>query len=181
MTKQEQRALALAARRALSDEERAAHSAEICRRLEFMLYKWRGATVLSYMATPEEADLSAVSGFVTAYPVTGPGGRMEAYIPGGADAFQTGSYGIREPRPESGTHVPPEDIDIILAPCVAFDKRCRRLGHGGGYYDRFLERCPRALVIAAAFEAQKLREVAAEAHDRPAHIVVTEKRAYLLK
>lgn len=181
MTKSEQRQLALAARRALSAEERADFSAAICRRLSFMLYKWRGRTVLSYLAQPDEADLSGLTGFVTAYPVTGPGGHMEAYVPRGEEPFEIGRFGIRQPRADTGTAVPPEAVDIVLAPCVAFDKKCRRLGHGGGYYDRYLQRCPKALVIAVAFEAQRLDEIVTDGHDVPAHIIVTEEQAYLLQ
>jgi len=179
MTKEEQRRAALEARRALTAEERVRFSAEIRRRLTALLYDWRGKTLFSYLPQPDEADVYGLDGFVTAWPVAQPGGLMEAYIPGPGDTLAAGLLGIRQPDPEKGRLVLPEDIDVVIAPCVAFDEKCRRLGHGGGYYDRYLRRCPRALVIAAAFEAQRLDEIATEENDMPAHIVVTEERVYL--
>ena len=65
----------------------------------------------------------------------------------------------------------------MLAPCVAFDGDCRRLGHGAGYYDRYLPRVS-APVIAAAFECQRLARVETDARDRSMDAVVTEKTVY---
>lgn len=48
-------------------------------------------------------------------------------------------YGIDEPK--EGTEVSEEEIDVILMPLLAFDKRGYRVGFGKGYYDRFLPRC----------------------------------------
>ena len=48
-------------------------------------------------------------------------------------------YGIDEPK--EGTEVSEEEIDVILVPLLAFDKRGYRVGFGKGYYDRFLPRC----------------------------------------
>ena len=52
-----------------------------------------------------------------------------------------------------------------------------RLGYGGGYYDRFLERCsPRCRLIAVAFELQIVEHVPCADHDARIHNIVTEKR-----
>jgi 5-formyltetrahydrofolate cyclo-ligase len=75
--------------------------------------------------------------------------------------------------------VAPEEIDLVLVPCVAFDKNRNRLGHGAGYYDRYLPLCTRAKCIAVAFEAQRLPRVVTDAHDRRMDAVVTEKKIYL--
>ena len=181
MTKKEQRALALAARRAMSDEARKAASARIRERLLALPQVQAARTVLSYMALPDEADLTALHDALRArgvrlcFPVSLPGGVMEVYEPGG---WVTGPYGIREPDREASRPVPPEELDLVLAPCVAFDEERNRLGHGAGYYDRYLPACAKAAVIAAAFECQKLPAVVTDAHDRIMDAVVTEKAVY---
>ena len=181
MTKQEQRSLALSARRAMRAAERASASAAICERLLTLPQLQRAGTVLSYIALYDEVDLSAlhealsVRGVRLAFPVSLSHGLMEVCEPCG---WQKGPFGIREPDREHSMPVRPEEIALVLAPCVAFDEKCARLGHGAGYYDRYLPRCPRAAVIAAAFECQKLPAVICEKHDRRMDAVVTEKGIY---
>ena len=181
MTKQEQRALALEARRAMSLDARKAASAAICERLLALPEVREAKTVLSYRALPDEADLEALHetlwerGVRLCFPVSLPLGMMEAHVP---RSWVSGPYGIREPDRESSLLVPPEDIDLVLAPCVAFDEKRSRLGHGAGYYDRYLPRCVKAAVIAAAFESQKLPALVMDVHDRPMDAVVTEKTVY---
>lgn len=180
MTKQEQRAIALAARRAMRPEERAAASAEICGRLASLPELQTARTVLSYMALDDEADLSALHetlrarGVRLVFPVSLPHGAMEVWEPVG---WVRGPYGIREPDRKSSRPVSPEEIDLVIAPCVAFDEQRRRLGHGAGYYDRYLPRCT-AVVIAAAFESQKLPALVCDAHDLPMDAVATELAIY---
>ena len=179
MSKGEQRAAALAARRALSPQRRRANSEKLCRRL-WELPELRAArTVLSYAALEDEADLSALHerldpGVRLCFPVSLKGGVMEAWRPGN---WVKGPYGIWEPDRSCSARVEPEELDLVLAPCVAFDEQGNRLGHGAGYYDRYLPRC-RCPVIAAAFEVQKLPRVETDGHDRIMDAVVTEKKVY---
>jgi 5-formyltetrahydrofolate cyclo-ligase len=93
------------------------------------------------------------------------------------DAFaevEPGHYGIRAPRADRIKPVPPEEIDAVLVPAVAFDRRGYRIGYGGGYYDRFLPRVPGAATIGAAFALQIVPSVPADVHDVPVHAIVTE-------
>jgi 5-formyltetrahydrofolate cyclo-ligase len=89
--------------------------------------------------------------------------------------LETGHYGIREPRSGSAVVVPLEEIDAVLIPAVAFDRSGRRVGYGGGYYDRFLPRVPRAARIGVVFACQIVPEVRADQHDVPAQRIVTER------
>ena len=75
----------------------------------------------------------------------------------------------------------PGQLDTIIVPLVAFDASCNRLGHGGGYYDRFLKKYPKAKKIGLAFELQKLKEIPTEPHDVKLDAVVTEERIYTAK
>ena len=66
-------------------------------------------------------------------------------------------------------------LDVILMPCVGFDRQFNRLGMGGGYYDRALEnhvRKPRRLGIA--FSVQESPGIECEPWDIPFHSIVTE-------
>ena len=65
---------------------------------------------------------------------------------------------------------------LIIMPGVAFDDDCRRIGHGGGYYDRYLAEHPDLRTVAVAFELQVQDKVPDEPHDIRPQFVVTEKR-----
>ena len=176
--KKELRRLALAQRDALSAEERDRASLVLCRLLA-ALPELRGAkTVLGYVPVGSECDLRALYetlhalGKELAFPVTGKGGEMEAYVPGGA--LVPGRFGVPEPVPARSRKLAPEKLDAVLVPCVGFDGEGRRLGHGGGHYDRFLARCPQAVAILTAFEAQCLECVPCEEHDISFSLLVTE-------
>ena len=176
MMKAEQRKQAIAARRALSAEEREAYSAAICERLLALPELRAARTILSYRALPDEVDPAALEQALDArfvYPRCLGAGEMEARLPTGP--LQPGPYGIPEPDPERSVPVPPEEIDAVILPCVGFDAAGDRLGHGAGYYDRYLARCEGAVRICAAFEAQRLERVLTEPHDRRMDCIVTEK------
>lgn len=98
-------------------------------------------------------------------------GGTAAELPG---AWRKGPFGILEPDPEYSMAVAPEEIDLVLCPCSAFDRGHRRLGMGGGYYDRFLGKCVHADSMAVAFAVQEADEVPTEAFDRKMDKVITE-------
>ena len=176
------RALALSRRRALAPEERRARSLQICRALEG-LEELRGLrTVLGYVPSGSECDLRPFyetlrkRGVSVAFPVTLSGGEMEAYVPVGP--LLPGRCGIPEPDAAVSRLIPPEELDAVLVPCVGFDDTLCRLGHGMGYYDRYLPRCTRAAAILTAFEAQRLERVPTEPHDFFFRAAVTEKGVF---
>ena len=182
--KKEQRKAALAARRALSAGERAVFSKKICSRISRTKAFREAGTILAYLATWDEADLSILCekavklGKKVAYPVSYKDGIMEAYVPDGPESLVKGLLGITAPDPEKSELLKPEDIDLVLVPLVAFDEEKRRLGHGGGYYDRYLPKCVKADLIAVAFEAQKHEEIATDSYDVLMKTIVTEEKVY---
>lgn len=92
-----------------------------------------------------------------------------------------GHQGIPEPRPEC-PRVARDAIDFVLVPGVAFDSDGRRLGYGGGYYDRLLPLLsPRAARIAGAFELQLVERVPAAPHDIAVDAIVTESRVLAIR
>lgn len=178
--KEYQRTLALERRRSLSEDVRRAHSAAICRYLIELPALQTAQVIFSYMAAGAEADLAAFhrwaaqAGKTLAFPVSYPQGRMEAYVPEGPESWARGRYGILAPVPERSRRLDPQELDAVILPCVAFDAAGRRLGHGGGYYDRYLPQCSRAFRVLVAFEAQRLDTVAVDTYDQSAQALVTE-------
>ena len=72
-------------------------------------------------------------------------------------------------------HVLPEQIDAVLVPGMAFDRRGNRLGRGGGYYDRFLRRLRAdSLTIGLAFEGMIRDTIPHDENDSPVKIVISE-------
>ncbi len=63
--------------------------------------------------------------------------------------YQQNKWGINEPA--SGRVIRPEDIDIIFLPLITFDQQGHRLGYGGGFYDRYLQNCQKALKIGLSY------------------------------
>jgi 5-formyltetrahydrofolate cyclo-ligase len=93
----------------------------------------------------------------------------------GFDELETGHYGIRAPKEGLLRPVEGGEIDAILVPAVAFDRRGYRIGYGGGYYDRFLPRAPQAVKIGVAFASQIIEEIPVDGHDLPVDVIVTER------
>lgn len=89
------------------------------------------------------------------------------------DALELGPFDIHQPRAEAGEAEP----DVILVPLLGFTRDGHRLGYGGGYYDRALERLrlQRDMrVCGIAFSGQELAELPAEVHDQRLDEIFTE-------
>jgi len=69
--------------------------------------------------------------------------------------------------------VEPHELDMILVPGVAFDRRGYRLGFGGGFYDRFLTKVTVAKV-GIAYTALIMKQVPREPFDQPVDFLVSE-------
>ena len=89
-------------------------------------------------------------------------------------AMEAGPWDI--PQPAAGPGVTPA---TLLVPLVGFDAGGRRLGYGGGFYDRTLAALqPRPLAIGLGFELSRIDSLAARPHDRPMDVIVTEAGAF---
>lgn len=73
--------------------------------------------------------------------------------------------------------VNPQNFDLLLVPGLAFDSHCRRLGQGGGYYDKYIPLLsPDSMTVGVAFDEQIIDEVPAEPSDVSVDYVVTPTR-----
>ncbi len=82
-----------------------------------------------------------------------------------------GLYGIYEPAVKRFVNL--EDLDLVIVPGIAFDKKGSRLGRGKGYYDRFLRKLPeKASTIGLAFDFQILPRIPANILDKKVDKVI---------
>ena len=99
--------------------------------------------------------------------------QMEFYQWHKSDPLLINKYGI--PEPVSDNIVYP---DILLIPLVAFDKELNRLGYGGGFYDRYIQKITKIkkiVKVGLAFSFQKLKIIPTNKHDKKLDIIITEK------
>ncbi len=173
------------ARDSLDQKQREEMSSRIAERIldskEFRAAK----TILIYRATRGEVRLNDLeepalaAGKRLAFPLCVSDSDMIALIPGGADSWNTGYFGIEEPIREKSVEVSPEEFDMVICPCTVFDENCNRMGMGAGFYDRYLAHCREdACIAAAAFEVQKTEAVPADEWDKPMCMVFTEDWVY---
>jgi len=83
-----------------------------------------------------------------------------------------GAFHILEPI-EDGP-VASDETALILMPGLAFDPQGHRVGYGGGYYDRFLEKEPDHPLVALCYDFQLYDRLEVEAHDVPVDLVITD-------
>lgn len=97
------------------------------------------------------------------------------------DDLETGSFGILEPKSElrkdSKRLLSPESLEVVIVPGLAFDTFGNRLGHGKGFYDRFISRLKTTSIkIALCYEFQIVDSIPVTKFDKPVNIIVTENR-----
>ena len=86
--------------------------------------------------------------------------------------LELGSFHIEEPTGNDVADV--EDIELMIIPAVAFDRKGNRLGRGKGFYDRLLA-TSRATKIGVGYEFQLLDSIPSEPHDVAMDMVITQK------
>lgn len=164
------------------EDERRRRS-EAIRRKVFRLTAFRRAkTVLCYVALPYEVQTWQMieemleRGKRVAVPVSQPRTKRlrvcEVRAP--AAELTRGAFGVWEPRRPSARPVPVRELDLVLVPGIAFDRRGHRLGHGHGYFDRFLARLPKTTpTVGLAFRFQLLNRLPRAAHDHAVQTILT--------
>lgn len=100
---------------------------------------------------------------------------MTFYIFTSFDELEIVFKDLFEPIIERTTKIAKEDIDLVITPGIAFDRKGYRLGFGGGYYDRFLVDFNKPK-ISIAFEEQIVEKVPTDAYDLPICKIVTEEQ-----
>ena len=139
--------------------------------------------VMSYLSYGNEVNLQRLheilwqKGIQVAVPIVQDEkqGKMFAsiFLPEDLEKMETSNFGIKEPciqRP-----VKPQEIDVVLVPGVVFDVKGGRMGHGKGFYDRFLSSLRSDTIkIGICYELQIVAQVLSEEWDVPLSYLCTE-------
>jgi 5-formyltetrahydrofolate cyclo-ligase len=92
-----------------------------------------------------------------------------------SDKTHHGRWNINEPL--AGQRAGLMDLDLLVIPALAFDRKGGRLGHGGGHYDRILGNWT-GVRVGVAFDFQVFDEIPMGSQDIPVDVVVTERTVY---
>ncbi len=184
--KQQIRRLAFANRQ--SQENKDELSRHIISRLTALPEYERAATVMFYIDVRSEvrtrfaleAAMRNAKRIVVPYCA---GDVLELFRLNAMEDLKIGTFGILEPlkrlRDQPDRTVDVGELDLILVPGVAFDRRGGRVGHGKGYYDKLLHNArPDTPLIALAFQCQLFAKIPTEKHDVFMDKVITEKGIY---
>ena len=175
MTKQEARIIARQRLVAMSESEREGASDSIVDAVSSHDLFKKAKKVFIYLGTDTEPDTHEIVGLALALEkiVAVPkvyGDTMQAISITPFTDFRTNKWGILEPA----KGYPLDEIDLAIIPLVAFDG-LKRVGHGKGYYDKFLATHP-CKKLGLAFECQSVEGLECQSFDVPLDVLITEKR-----
>lgn len=139
--------------------------------------------VRSEVRTRNDLELALQSGKTIVVPWCNEAGELELFRLASMDELELGMYRILEPKvelrglPEKQVDV--QELDLIMVPGVAFDRRGARMGHGKGYYDKLLQHARlNTPLVALAFECQLFEEIPVADHDIFMDRLITEDHVY---
>lgn len=167
---------------ALDPAYKAASSRNIAHRLLAMPEYQEAQTVFCFAGTAHEIDTRPIledtlsSGKILCVPLCTAPGVMEPRQITSLEQLTPGTFAIPEP-PEAAPRIPVDAIDFAVLPCVTCNCLGQRLGHGGGYYDRFLSQYRGGTVLLCR-ERLLRQEIPVEPHDYPVPWVLTERGLY---
>ena len=167
---------------ALSPPERIAGDESLFRRFLALPQVAATRTILLYHGMDTEPDtvrlLSPLwdMGKQVCLPRCLPGNQMEARLVQRDSTLIRHPYGMLEPGPDCPL-IPPDQIDLVLVPGLAFGRSGGRLGRGGGYYDRWLAGFS-GITAALCRDGLLMEAIPRLPHDLGVDLVITETRLY---
>jgi 5-formyltetrahydrofolate cyclo-ligase len=168
------RARLLAARRALTEEQRGAAGRSLRDAVLALPETEMAGTVAAYYSVGTEPDSRGLvfalwkRGAYVLLPLLRPDGDLDWASYEGPESLSAGPRGLLEPsEPPRGVSAI-TSADLIIVPAVAVDQAGTRLGRGGGSFDRALARVgPAVLTVALLYDGEIVERVPAAGHDIP--------------
>ena len=126
--------------------------------------------IMIYYSVRHEVDTVAIISYLletgkkVALPVCTPERDLLAAVIDDLNQLQPAPFGLMEPGPGAAL-LHHEEIELTIIPGIAFDVAGHRLGHGKGYYDRFLSKAPKMFKLGLAYDFQVVPEIPTEGHD----------------
>ena len=166
----------------LSDKQRVVQSKKACQFLMETEQFKNASVVMLYLPLPHEVDTTPViltawqKGKTVAVPKISWQQRhmLPVEITSLESGFSTGDSGLKNPI--TGVPTPIDDIDVVVTPGLAFNKKGDRLGRGGAFFDRFFSsKSLDAIKIGFAFSQQLVDDIPIEEHDMKVDMVVTDE------
>ena len=165
----------------MPEHERQARDAQICRRLLALPEYSSAQSIFIYISSGDEVSTKELVDKMLSdnkrifAPHCYGNGVMDAVRLFSTSELSRGLYGLFEP-PSNNPRIQPQELDLIIVPAVAFAYNGARLGRGGGYYDRYIDRANGVKTIGICRENNFLPSMDTEAHDKYVDIIITEKQ-----
>lgn len=179
MDKKELRKMILSKRRAMSDSDVHDKSLLICDNIRRSRAYEKAKDVCLYMPINNEVDVALMydqildDGKRVWLPKVSED-EMEFYSFDRDTPIVIGAFGITEP--DSDEVLEPDGDTLVIMPGAVFSHGRDRIGYGGGYFDKYLDRHPGVMTVAACFDMQIVDSIPAEMHDIKPQVLVSEKR-----
>jgi 5-formyltetrahydrofolate cyclo-ligase len=186
----------------MSEEARAAGSQAVCARVRAIEAWKRARCVLLYVPMAGEVDVSplikeawdtgkqVVVPRVKTWESTASAARVDIVCLNGWEELQTSRHGVRQPGPDAEA-IAGASLELGIVPGLAFDRLCRRLGRGGGFYDEMLGKLARDGLdrsaknadpvrwVGVCFDEQIVTEVPTERGDMQMDVVCTPSSIFM--
>lgn len=151
----------------------------ICREIQ-QQRTWREAKLIcAFLPLPSEPQIAPMWALESGPPFCFPrvcDGDVELIRIENREHLARADWKLADPEFAAAPVVAPDAVDLFLVPGLAFSPDGRRLGRGGGYYDRLLaKRSRRSVAQGVCFSIQLVEALPIEAHDQHVDAVITER------